>query len=848
MQKIPANGASHRDQFAQLLRQLLDRAGLSQAMLARRLGLHGIAQITEPRVSDWVHGRYVPRDEAVVFAIESILVQAGVPIAEGDLVGRYWAARREPKQLLAVAAHRPDASQVDQDPGVPQRDLQSQEVRGVGQAESRPSAAQAASMPALGSTRGRSISNLPHRNPNFTGRHDQMMVLENHLTAGQAIGAMTVHGLGGVGKTQLILEYAHHHTDDYDVVWWIAAQEPATVPSQLAALARRLDLPEQIEQAETVTVLLDELRHSSRWLLIFDNAEDPHDLHSYWPSGGGHVLVSSRNPAWRGIAATLCLEVLSREEAEAFLRRRLDRDDPWFAAAAEALGDLPLALEQAAAYLEETDTSTAEYLKLLEEHANELLALGRPVTTEQTIATTWTLSLQRLRQQAPAAEDLLTLCAFLAAEDIPRVLFAEHADELPGRLAATMGDPLTAAQAVGVLRRYALITTSSDAISLHRLVQAVVRCQLDPVQERHWTTIALRLIRAAFPPERTEYEQEAAQVYARLLPHALSVTGHGERLRIDPEATAWLLNETGSYLWQQAAHQEAYIALERARVVAETGLGHDHPITARSFNLLGNVVGDRGDARGSRMMHEQALAIRERLGFDGWELAESLSNLAMAVEDLGDVKLARSLEERAVAIAEERPGPTHRDTAIVIQNLAYTLHRDGELARARTLGERALAIVETSRGPDHPYTAHVLKNLASILADQGELDTARSMCERALAIFETYLGPNHPTTALSLNNLARILREQGDLNGARMTLERALDIRETRLPGNHPLIAATLGDLASFHANQGELDAACSLYERALAIRMASLGPDHPDTMESRQSLAAVVKERPKAR
>jgi tetratricopeptide (TPR) repeat protein len=671
------------------------------------------------------------------------------------------------------------------------------------------------------------------------------MALERHLTEARAMAAMTVHGLGGVGKTQLVLEYAHRHIRDFDILWWVTADEPATIPGQLAALARRLGLPDQAEQVETINVLLDELRHSSRWLLIFDNAEDPRDLRPYWPSGGGHVLVTSRNPVWRGIAATLCLDVLPREEAVAFLRRRLDRDDPSFAAAAEALGDLPLALEQAAGYLEETDIGTAEYLKLLGERTGDLLALGRPATTEQTIATTWTLSLQRLREQAPAAEDLLSLCAFLGADDIPRPLFAECADQVPERLATAMTDPLTTAQTIGVLRRYALITTTSDGVSMHRLVQAVVRCQLDPIQEQYWTASALRLIRAAFPPEKTEHEDEAAQVYARLLPHALAVTSHGERLGVDPEATAWLLIETGSYLWQQAAHEQACITLERARVIAESGLGHDHPITARSLNKLGCVLGDHGDYRRSRTILEQAVDIRERLGPDCSDLAESLSNLAYAVEDLGDLKQARTLYERALAVAEERLGPTHRDTAVPLHNLACALRRDGDLKAARTFGERALAIIEAARGPDHPYAAQALNNLASVLADQGELDTARSTCERALAILETRLGPNHPTTARCLNNLARVLRDQGDPSGARAILERALDIRQTRLVPDHPLTAETLGDLAGLLVHQGEFDAACSLHERALTIRETSLGPNHPDTIQSRQSLATIIRKRP---
>jgi hypothetical protein len=175
------------------------------------------------------------------------------------------------------------------------------------------------------------------------------------------------------------------------------------------------------------------------------HAEDPHQLRPWLPPGGhGHLLVTSRNPAWGGLAATLPVDVLPRAEAVAFLARRLRRDDPTsdFERLAATLGDLPLALDQAAAYLEETATPTAEYLTLLDTHGRELFALGRPATTEQTIATTWTVSMQRLRERTPAAEELLVLCAFLAPDDIPRGLPTQYPEVLPERLAATVRTPL----------------------------------------------------------------------------------------------------------------------------------------------------------------------------------------------------------------------------------------------------------------------------------------------------------------------------------------------------------------------------------------------------------------------
>jgi hypothetical protein len=213
------------------------------------------------------------------------------------------------------------------------------------------------------------VSNLPARNPTFTGRADLLDQLHQRLHPGQPaavvqVQAQTLHGLGGVGKTQLAIEYAHRHAGDYDLVWWVAAEQPAAIPGQLVALARRLGLPGHAEQAETVHVLWDALRSRDRWLLVFDNAEHPSDLRPWWPPGSGQVLMTSRNPTWTGLAATVSVDVLPRAEAVAFLQHRLGHDDPALDRLAAALGDLPLALEQAAAYLEETDSSPREYLDL----------------------------------------------------------------------------------------------------------------------------------------------------------------------------------------------------------------------------------------------------------------------------------------------------------------------------------------------------------------------------------------------------------------------------------------------------------------------------------------------------
>jgi tetratricopeptide (TPR) repeat protein len=518
------------------------------------------------------------------------------------------------------------------------------------------------------------VSNLPARNPDFTGRADLLGQLHQHLHPGQAeavvqVQAQALHGLGGIGKTQLAIEYALRHAGDYELVWWVAAEQPAAIPGQLVALARRLGLPEQAEHPETVQALWDALRGRDRWLLVFDNAEHPSDLRPWWPPGSGRVLVTSRNPTWTGMAATVPVDVLPHAEAVAFLQHRLGHHDSAFDRLAAALGDLPLALEQAAAYLEETATSPGEYLDLLSTHARALFALGQPATTAQTIATTWAVSLQRLRQQAPAAEDLLVLCAYLAADDIPRSLPVEHATLLPERLAATVADPLNHQQTIAVLRGYSLVKTAADALSVHRLVQAVVRQQLDPDQQQRWVSVGLRLVRAAFPIQ--VLDPGAWSTYARLLPHALAVTEHATTLGVGPETSAWLLAEAGAYVFERADYPQARKLQERALSIREAHLGADHPDTATSLRYLAFAVAVQGDLDGARSLHERALAIHgARLGPDHPDTATDLSNLAIVLRDQGDLDHARTLHKRALVIREARLGADHPDTVRSRQDLA----------------------------------------------------------------------------------------------------------------------------------------------------------------------------------
>jgi NB-ARC domain len=374
--------------------------------------------------------------------------------------------------------------------------------------------------------------------------------------------AGALYGLGGVGKTQLVLEYAHRYAADYDLVWWIPSENALTIPATLARLAPKLGLASQAGQEELADAVLEALRGRDRWLLVFDNAEQPEDLVRWQPAGsGGRVLVTSRNPAWGALARPIRVDVLERAEAVALLLRRTPHQDQVSAdKLAEQLGDLALALEQAAAYLEQTGMPLTAYLAAYRRRRGELLAKGRPVTYQGQIDTTWQLSTDRLAESAPAGLELLRLCAFLASEAISLELFTAAPDRLPAALAAVVVEDgeVGMQETAGACYRYSLVARDEAGIRVHRLVQQVVRAQLAEQDRRVLIATAVELLAAAFPPAGELGDPARWRHCAQLVPHVLIAADHAEPAGLAAAATAIVLQRAGTYLRYRADYKTAH--------------------------------------------------------------------------------------------------------------------------------------------------------------------------------------------------------------------------------------------------------------------------------------------------
>lgn len=602
------------------------------------------------------------------------------------------------------------------------------------------------------------VWNVPHReNPHFVGRDELLDQMRETLNAGQAAALTAIHGLGGVGKTQLAAHYAHRHKGDYQIIWWIKAEETATLASDYAALATALDLPEKDarEQPVIVTAVRRWLEQHPDWLLIFDNARDAEVVREYLPQGrAGHALITSRDPNWRGVALPLEVRTLLREDAARFLLERTGQSDVEAARALAAeLGDLPLALEQAGAYIEETGETIARYTELFRARRQELQREERPPAGyPDTVATTWLLSFQQAAEQTPAAADLLRLCAFLAPDDIPLSVLVAGAEHLPAALAAAVADQLVCNRTIAALRRYSLITRQDDSLSMHRLVQLVTRDRLTEDERRQWAEAAIRVVNQAFPDKSQDVR--TWPVCTRLLSHTLAVAEEGEVLQVDPEATSRLINQTGTFLHSRARYAEAKQSFERALRILEAHLGKDDPKVGILVNNLGGALQAIGDLASAWACYERALRIDEAaFGSNHPSVARDINNLGSVLEALGDLAGARAHYERALRIDETAFGSDDPNVADRVNNLGGVLESLGDLTGARVCYERALRIDEAAFVPDHPNVARDLNNLGSVLEALGDVEGARNCCEHALRIFTASLGEDHPYTVKVRNNL-----------------------------------------------------------------------------------------------
>lgn len=776
------------DPFGEVLRSFRKRKHLSQQILADLMGVH------RNTISRWEHGDFLPESKTMVL----------------ELARHLYLNDQETRLLLE------------------------------------------ASLTALAP-----YWNVPFlRNPLFTGREEMLEELHQGLCTHQAVAltqSYALHGLGGIGKTHLAIEYAYRHALEYTAVFWIEAESAERIISSFLVIAELLHLPagQQADHLQIVGAVQRWLITHQKWLLIWDNVEDLDLLQRFLPPARqGSILLTTRRKTLGVLAQSIELPTMTAEEGTLFLLRRarllpLKAENTQISQVlqhlpnayttaqkvATALDGLPLALDQAGAYVEETPCRLEDYLELYQTQRAALLnrrgetAMGHPAS----VVATWSLSFEQVEHTNAAATDLLRLCAFLHSDAIPEELFRDGGTWLGEQLGPVAADAFQLHEAFRTLSVYSLLKHNVEerTLSLHRLVQAVLQESMDREERDLWQRRAINVLNAVFPEVTGNSTSDVWKQAERLLPHVLTLAS-GLSDQQERQETAAMLQKAADYLTLRAQYGQAEVLYQQALRIRNRIMGAEHPDAAMTLNSLAILFFLQAKYERAEAWYHQTLRIREKaLGPDHPQVASTLHSLAYTLFEQGKYEQVEELYLRALCIREQVLGPEHPDVAGTLNNLALFYYEQGKYEQAEPLYLRSLALREQALGPEHNQLAYPLNNLALLYYEQGKYELVEPLCLRALAVLEHALGPEHPRLIYTQNNLGRLYVEQNRYKEAEQVYQRALHLLEQGGEAEHPDVGGTLNNLAYLYMEQGRYEEAEQSYQRVLHIWRRVFGSEH---------------------
>ena len=691
------------------------------------------------------------------------------------------------------------------------------------------------------------IWNVPARNADFTGRGATLELLRDKLAGGgrAVVVAQALYGLGGVGKTQIALEYAHRFMADYDLVWWVPSERAEEISGALADLARKMGLKVGDNVAEAADVALEELRRDTtpHWLLVFDNADDPKQLEPYLPTGSGHVIITSRNQAWTHSAEPLEVDVFTRDESVSHLLRHVPQLDLADAKrVADALGHLPLAVEQASAWLEETGMPARVYVEQLATQSTRILALNQPPDYQTPVVATWNLSFDRLKQRSPAAVRLLQLLAFCSPGPISmNLLYSDEMNESLLPFDDTLTEKLMLGRVIRDISRFALVKVDqgSNSLQIHRLVQAVIRSQMTDAKQVEARHEVHKILVGARPRQGETDDPANWSTYDIIWPHL----GPSQADECDDPRTRQLLIDWVRYQWKHGEFDSAMVLARRLENLWTHQLGADHQQTLHLQFHIANLLRSQGRFADARDLDTYVLE-RQRavLGPDHPHALITANGLGADLRALGDFQQALTTDQQTYDSFKEQFGEDYPRTLGAAHNLGCSLRLVGDCRAARVIDEETLARQRNVLGDSHPNTLSSIASLALDLRAAGAFRESVSLLRETWEKYRDVLGDDMTETLLTATSLAVSLRKSGEQSEA-MTLAQDTYERYRRRYGvDTPDTQSCALNLACDYAAVDDMPRALDLVTGVKAALQASLGGDHPNTLVAANNLACYLR------
>lgn len=682
----------------------------------------------------------------------------------------------------------------------------------------------------------------------FKGRQGVLRDLRTSLSVPQTSQSMGVHvkvlhGLGGVGKTRLAVEYAHLHGDQYSALIFVNAETSADLARNLARLSGEIIPGPTAAEAPEESVRLDAalrwMRATPRWLLILDNVDTEEAASAV--EGmlsklcGGDVLITSRFTQWGPGVETLELDVLSLDDSRAFLLERTDkkrRSQPSdvidAAGLATRLDGLALALEQAGAYIAYRRVSIDDYNKDWDLCLQEVKAWHSPrlMKYPRSLAVTWETTLQHLGVESVA---LLRLLAFLAPDPIPSFLLdgntpAAVLDMATNLLldedSASVTKRASVAEALANLVNFSMVRWETNgytqSISMHRVVQDIIRSHVPVKHSSAWLAATLSLLDAARPFDAADVR--TWPIWDPLIPHVSQVLRQAEECSLN-HLTSGMLNGLGSLLLSKALYQEAEPLLKEALEVGNKYHGAESLEAGLALNNLSALfrVTDRTIA--AERLIRQAIDIFElHLGKQHPLSIMINGNLAQALKKLGRFVEAETIMLHVLEALDRKNSAPDPYLGTALNNLAILVHDQGRVEEAETLLHRAIAADEAAYGTSHPYTARDRANLAQFLKEKGLPSEAELLLKDSIQVLKASLGDQHPRVAPPLNNLARLRQEAGRTEEAEVFLREIVLIYKSSFGTRHSEYGLAIKNLGSFLASIDRNSEAIPLLQESLSV------------------------------